>query len=269
MAFGSGQRMPTQTSGDRMTRKLRAFTLIELLVVIAIIAILAAILFPVFAQAREAARKATCQSNLNQCMKGVMMYVQDYDEYWINYDYRWDCTPGGKDNAASMHSGVAGVGAAAHGESWHGGWVGAIQPYIKNGQAARCPNITKWSPGPGDHNWCMTTYNMSPQLCHGPSRLAGTAMAAIDYPASKAAIWPHVNYHGGGSIVDFNTRDNGGTGPARWEENVAFVDGHIKYMKRSNSKCIGEADPNLRNLHWYSKVPGAANCSWTPGGEDW
>ncbi len=58
----------------------RGFTLIELLVVIAIIAILAAILFPVFAQAREAARKAACQSNLKQIATGFMMYTQDYDE---------------------------------------------------------------------------------------------------------------------------------------------------------------------------------------------
>ena len=58
----------------------RGFTLIELLVVIAIIAILAAILFPVFAQARAEARKATCISNNKQIVLGVLMYTQDYDE---------------------------------------------------------------------------------------------------------------------------------------------------------------------------------------------
>src|SRR4029077_8607934 len=70
----------TLTSSGRQRPQGRGFTLIELLVVIAIIAILAAILFPVFARAREQARKATCASNMRQIAVGALMYAQDYDE---------------------------------------------------------------------------------------------------------------------------------------------------------------------------------------------
>lgn len=84
-------------AGPRSSRR-RAFTLLELLIVIAIIAILAALLFPVFARAREAARKATCSSNLRQVGLALEMYVQDYDEtlpdnddpfLWMGRRWRW------------------------------------------------------------------------------------------------------------------------------------------------------------------------------------
>ncbi len=93
-------------------RNNKGFTLIELLVVIAIIAILAAILFPVFAQAREKARGASCASNMKQMSTGVIMYVQDYDETF----------PMGID------------------AGYQNTWASTTQPYIKSYQVFRCPD---------------------------------------------------------------------------------------------------------------------------------
>ncbi|HCA47545.1 MAG TPA: hypothetical protein DEP45_09375 [Armatimonadetes bacterium] len=93
----------------------RGFTLIELLVVIAIIAILAAILFPVFARAREKARQTSCLSNVKQLMLGVMMYAQDYDEV-LPIGSNWT-TPAGS---------IV--------------WDQALEPYVKNAQVFICPS---------------------------------------------------------------------------------------------------------------------------------
>ena len=107
---------------NRTCIKNRAFTLIELLVVIAIIAILAAILFPVFAQARNQARKATCISNHKQIALAVMMYIQDYDEQFPAWDW-------GKNAMNSWN--------LPEGSGW---WMNQVMPYIKNFGLYNCPN---------------------------------------------------------------------------------------------------------------------------------
>src|SRR6266536_5540024 len=109
------------------TPKRRGFTLIELLVVIAIIAILAAILFPVFAQAREKARQATCLSNMRQWSIGTKMYLSDYDDTVVPC-YLYSSHPAG--------------GTLKTGAPYLQWWVDLLNPYVKNDKVWHCPN---WS----------------------------------------------------------------------------------------------------------------------------
>ena len=102
-----------------LTRKKTGFTLIELLVVIAIIAILAAILFPVFARARENARRSSCQSNLKQMGLGMLQYSQDYDEQTVPF---------------YLGASVSDVNSVV--------WYHLVQPYVKSTQIFNCPSVS-------------------------------------------------------------------------------------------------------------------------------
>ena len=105
----------------------RGFTLIELLVVIAIIAILAAILFPVFAQARETARGSVCRSNMKQIGSAMMMYAQDYDEILFPYRTR-DANPFRADTRVSANAASRTF------------FNQLLQPYLKNDGVWKCPS---------------------------------------------------------------------------------------------------------------------------------
>jgi prepilin-type N-terminal cleavage/methylation domain-containing protein/prepilin-type processing-associated H-X9-DG protein len=131
-----------------MNRTHRAFTLIELLVVIAIIAILAAILFPVFAQAREKARQTSCLSNTKQMALSILMYVQDYDETF----------PMGIPN------------------DWNNAWPVAVQPYCKNLQMFRCLSDPDKTYASGGGTWQGVPISYA---CNGVIAWNGTANVNI------------------------------------------------------------------------------------------
>jgi prepilin-type N-terminal cleavage/methylation domain-containing protein/prepilin-type processing-associated H-X9-DG protein len=202
-----------------MPRSHRAFTLIELLVVIAIIAILAAILFPVFAQAREKARATTCLSNLKQLGIASMMYAQDYDERLCLQYY----TPLG-----------AQPGPLA------GSWDTVLMPYLKNEGILVCPSDGIGRSG----NAPVRTYCWSRGPYGDTGVSSGIALAAIPAPASVLhfAERPHNlnrRYYRDYSVFNLPTEQGpfpagataAGTPYHSLGWNYTFVDGHAKWYR--------------------------------------
>jgi len=204
-----------------MTR--RGFTLIELLVVIAIIAILAAILFPVFARAREKARQTSCLSNVKQLSLGMMQYAQDYDELLPRYSDR-DCA-GGRHN-----------------------WNVVIYPYVRNDQVFRCPSDTAIFPGIGVNYPHVHTCAIS-----GSAILPGVSLAKIKFPAETmslcdtypgALVYCRVCYPNGPRVGEETNRiplDRHNEGC-----NVGYCDGHAKWQKSSKLLSLPAAGTQER-----------------------
>ncbi len=223
------------------TRK--AFTLIELLVVIAIIAILAAILFPVFAQAREKARQTSCLSNTKQLGTAYMMYLQDYDETFPPHVTERTADPGTPDTqlARAPFS-----------------YKTKLDPYVKNQQIYKCPSAPAWLV-PVAGRWFTTDYgnnhneanlvNASQRAWYQANPDFGfnemTPIASIAFPAnfivlgeagrasglpSRGGMYPQPWAFNDANLPDtqqqarFLARHNGGG-------NINFADGHAKWTK--------------------------------------
>jgi len=203
----------------------RGFTLIELLVVIAIIAILAAILFPVFAKAREKARQSSCLSNEKQMGIAFLQYAQDYDETFM-------LDPGGTSSTTDRASAQA--------------WYNALEPYMKSTQILACPSV-----GSSTAPWS----NILPACDYAANnQVLARNQSEMLYPASQLMVierrrdknnltegygdwtWRITNER------DTLTRHNEGT-------NAAFVDGHTKWLKYTD---VGQNSSSQR-LAWFDR----------------
>jgi prepilin-type N-terminal cleavage/methylation domain-containing protein/prepilin-type processing-associated H-X9-DG protein len=215
----------------RYSRK-RGFTLIELLVVIAIIAILAAILFPVFARAREAARKTACINNLKQLGTGVMMYAQDYDETMPSANF------------GTMASTPIG---ASYG--WSYIWA-ILDPYLKNQGILACPSATKKLVGPApqinvSYGYNEYVYDQS----RGYNSLAalsnnqyGVASLAIIADSRQTGIFNDWDSAGTGSVTyptNFLARNllANDSMPRHEGANFVYADGHAKFSAAGAIVC--------------------------------
>jgi len=254
------------------TTRHHGFTLIELLVVIAIIAILAAILFPVFAQARAAARKITCTSNVRQLTTGYLMYAQDYDETWITtakgYSMPTGCSDDGNDASDSNY---------------------LIQPYVKNFDIFYCPERTLTQPpyacGALDTSCRLIGYGNN----YGPyHNRAGYGLFHLDTDYTTGSIWEGCrHYFPGHALADFptpaqcvamiDTNDDPQYTNSPYDQNqtnsplseirhsgrysVSFTDGHAKtfLMKPYNDPVDGyELQPSdANNILEFCRDPSA------------
>lgn len=248
--------MPRATSLARSHSR-AGFTLIELLVVIAIIAILAAILFPVFAQAKAAAKKTVCLSNLKQLSLGALMYSNDYDDgypntgstlLWIGREFRWPLMP------------YLAVGLKQ---------TSPGNPFAASGASALlyCPS------DPAHHSFDDTSYAYASTFFRTSAALATLTDAdlvsgapcldtcttvtssQVAYPAQKIILFEWTDNHeftGSGPVGPWGTTGAAQgwvPGPDAWTgaRNVAFTDGHARFEQSGSieKSTQNTPDPNL------------------------
>ena len=230
----------------------KGFTLIELLVVIAIIAILAAILFPVFAQAREKARATTCLSNMKQLGTALILYADDYD----------GVGPSGQGYFNQWYNGNAGwMWSAQRGgyngyQCWCYGWYSyPLDPYVKNVKLFECPSAGQVDDGSG-HMWKTPGYYMGGEYLFHSIWMKQSVAMTIDLKGagfdqfsepSKTIVLYCDNRHAEKIGVFADSQQ------AR-KVNCTFADGHAKLWKGNTG--------NWQYPAGFNNLPVVVNGDW-------
>ena len=236
----------------------RAFTLIELLVVVAIIGILAAMLFPVFAQAREGARKAQCMSNMRQLGIGLTMYISDYDDVCFFFAH---------DRDLSRLDPTRPLGATRDNRWWN-----QILPYTRMGGALLvCPSDTGRAPHASENGQAGRA--LVPRSYVANRMVEGLSLAAVDRPADVVCVTeksghPRADdswYEPPKNLYDKPSLGEPVLAMRRHREgvNAMFFDGHATWLNRGallRDPC-GEPYSGVELMRRYP-IPGAA--PWHP-----
>ncbi|MBQ7256091.1 MAG: DUF1559 domain-containing protein [Abditibacteriota bacterium] len=262
-----------------MKINLKGFTLIELLVVIAIIAILAAILFPVFAQAREKARQANCLSNTKQFGTALQLYVDDYDETYpiigdqaqriVGVNTMADNNGAYKGYPGNQYITVSSFWWADYATHYYT-WADAIFPYVKNVKMYVCPSGDRHAIG-----YSMNANLVGSTGCFGINAISNNdytthSMSEVPNPSETVfvcdapiATWNHSSCMGVGvyHMTNFTTAAS----PTAWQgairhnggANFTLMDGHAKYFKDNQGPLAAKnysnyVDDNVK--YWDFRV---------------
>jgi len=265
-----------------MRRSYKAFTLIELLVVIAIIAILAAILFPVFAQARERARDASCASNMKQLALSLKMYQADYDERMMAPGDlpTTDASGAVCDDQKRQPNGLDIV------RMMGGGTEYLLRPYIKNKQIFKCPSDTGenyWGRSSSGWPWANCDWFKTPSSYHfrhvmemgdngwGPAHndgvWIGNPEAGMGQQASLVVFYEAASFHQE-KLPLFGGVHPEGDGSAairanpRRTFNASFADGHVKVYRMNHKDPAWDTNHDMNwVLYGTAQGGGVANGS--------